>query len=75
MVAGFRIVLYIAVFAFRTGFGSGERLFAPSADLWKRWENHDPVSTAVIDHGVWDRLLKRYIVPGRDDLNACAVWE
>jgi len=66
MVARFRIVLGVTVFVFCTGFGSGERLFAPSADLWKRWQTHDAASLAAIDHGVWDRLLKKFVVPGRD---------
>ena len=52
-----------------TGFGSGERLFAPGADLWPRWEAHDANSTAIIDHGVWDRFVGRYVVAGDDGLN------
>ena len=66
MAARFRVVLGLAVFIFCTGFGSGERLFAPSADLWKRWQAHDAASTAVIDHDVWEKLLKALIVPGPD---------
>lgn len=69
MVARFRFVLGIAAFVLCTGFGSGERLFAPSADLWKRWQGHDSASTAVVDHGLWNRLLKKLLVPGRDGLN------
>jgi hypothetical protein len=69
MATRFRIFLGIAAFVFCTGFGSGERLFAPSADLWKRWQAHDAASRAVIDHGVWDRLLKKLVAPGEDGLN------
>lgn len=68
MAARFRIVLGLVTFVACTGFGSGERLFAPSADLWKRWQTHNSASTAVIDHGLWDRLLKKLVVPGRDGL-------
>ena len=68
MTARFRIVLGIVAFVFCTGFGSGERLFAPSADLWKRWQTHDASSTAVIDHGIWNRLLQKLVVPGKDGL-------
>ena len=68
MMARFRIVLGLVAFVFCTGFGSGERLFAPSADLWKRWQAHDATSTAVIDHGIWDRLLKKLVVPGENGL-------
>ena len=34
---------------------------APEAELWERWTAHDEKSTAVIDHAVWDKLLKKYI--------------
>lgn len=63
------LVAALAAFVVCTGFGSGERLFAPSADLWKRWQAHDPTSRKVIDHQVWDRLLKRLVVPGGDGPN------
>ena len=69
MVTRFKTILGVAAFVFCTGFGSGERLFAPSADLWNRWQTHDASSTAVVDHGVWDRLLKNLVVPGTDGLN------
>ena len=64
-----KIVLSIAAFILCTGFGSGERLFAPSADLWKRWQAHDASSEEVIDHGIWDGLLNKLVVPGKDHLN------
>jgi hypothetical protein len=51
------------------GFGSGERLFAPSAELWARWQAHDRESRATIDHGAWDRFLKRYVVAGEQGMN------
>lgn len=68
MAAQYKIVLGIAAFLFLSGFGSGERLFAPSADLWKRWQTHDASSTAMIDHGIWNRLLSILVVPGKDGL-------
>lgn len=37
-------------------------LAAPKADLWPRWQKHDPASTQKIDHSAWDRFLKRYLV-------------
>ena len=37
---------------------------APKADLWSRWERHDPASTATVDQGAWDRFLDRYVVTG-----------
>lgn len=68
MVTRFKATLVIAAFVFCTGFGSGERLFAPSAELWQRWQTHDAASSAVIDHGIWDRLLIKLVVPGKDRL-------
>jgi hypothetical protein len=35
---------------------------APKADLWPRWESHDPSSSAVVDHSAWARFLDRYLV-------------
>lgn len=35
---------------------------APKADLWARWQKHDPASRQQIDHAPWDRFLKQYVV-------------
>jgi hypothetical protein len=35
---------------------------APKAELWARWQKHDPASRQKIDHGGWDRFLKQYVV-------------
>jgi hypothetical protein len=35
---------------------------APSPDLWPRWQAHSPESTQIIDHSLWDMLLKKYVV-------------
>ncbi len=35
---------------------------APRADLWPRWQKHDPSNAQKIDHTVWDRFLKKYLV-------------
>jgi hypothetical protein len=64
--------LAVAAFILATGFGSGERLFAPGADLWPRWQAHDAASRATIDHGAWDVLLRRYVRGGEDGLNLFA---
>lgn len=37
-------------------------LAAPKAELWPRWQKHDPASRAKIDHGAWERFLKQYLV-------------
>lgn len=33
----------------------------PKADLWPRWERHDPANTRTIDHRVWDGFLGTYL--------------
>ena len=60
-----RLLVSIVAVVFCTGFGSGERLFAPSSDLWEWWRAHDNANKASIDHTAWDVLLKRYVVPGK----------
>jgi hypothetical protein len=56
------------IFLSTTGIASFQALFAPSADLWQRWQAHDPASTATIDHSPWDRLLASYVVRGGDGI-------
>ncbi|SDG33948.1 Protein of unknown function, DUF547 [Limimonas halophila] len=45
---------------------------APEADLWPRWEKHDPESTKTIDHGAWGDFLKKYVSRGPDGVNRVA---
>lgn len=35
---------------------------APQAELWPRWEAHDPSSTETVDHSEWGAFLRRYLV-------------
>ncbi len=51
------------------GIASFEALFAPKADLWPRWQAHDPAATATIDHTAWDRLLSAYLQADGQGLN------
>ena len=53
----------LALLLFLPAFGSGERLFAPGADLWERWQKHDAGSTATVDHSAWTALLKKHLSP------------
>ena len=64
-----RLLLCIALVLPLAAFTSAERLFAPSADLWARWQAHDPASRAVIDVSAWDELLSRVVVAGPDGIN------
>ncbi len=34
----------------------------PAAELWPRWQTHDPNSAVIVDHADWGLLLKRYVV-------------
>lgn len=45
------------------GFLGLDSLFAPSKDLWPRWEAHDAGSTQVFDHSAWGALLAAYVRP------------
>jgi hypothetical protein len=46
----------LGVFALLAIFG------APQADLWPKWQKHDPASAQKIDHSGWDKWLKKYLV-------------
>ena len=35
---------------------------AAKAELWARWQKHDPANRKTIDHYAWDRFLKQYVV-------------
>lgn len=49
--------------------GALEQLFAPKAELWETWAQHDPASIEQIDHGAWDHFLQTYVVRGKDGIN------
>ncbi len=36
-------------------------LAAPEAELWPRWQKHDPASTRTIDHAAWQAFLGKYV--------------
>jgi len=42
---------------------------APEADLWERWQAHDPDSRLSVDHGPWTAFLEKYLVRGADGIN------
>lgn len=42
---------------------------APSAQLWERWQAHDPSSIEVVDHGQWQQFLASYLVEAEDGIN------
>src|SRR5258705_9090589 len=40
-----------------TAGAGGERLFAPKAHPWPRWQQHDPAHMRAIHHRPWHALL------------------
>lgn len=64
-----RIALPFVLIVPLAGFTSVENLFAPSADLWPRWERHDATNQVRIDFSAWDALLKHYVRPSQDGVN------
>src|SRR5215203_2163879 len=48
---------------------------APKAELWPRWQQHDPTATQVVDHLRWARFLASYLRPGADGVNRVAYAE
>lgn len=54
-------ILLVFTLTFMIGAHAGA---APKAELWPRWEAHNPGNTAQLDHGAWAAFLKEYLVPG-----------
>jgi hypothetical protein len=42
---------------------------APDADLWPKWQQHDPQSELRVDHSPWDRFLQEYLVAAKNGIN------
>jgi hypothetical protein len=42
---------------------------APEADLWERWQAHDPDAQLSVDHSPWTAFLETYLVQGEDGIN------
>lgn len=61
-----RLSMLVLLLLVLPGFGSGERLFAPSSEPWPRWERHDPASATTVDHKEWSAFLARHMRPGRN---------
>ena len=45
---------------------------APKAELWPRWQAHDPAATAEIDHSAWAAFQDRSLVVVEGDANLVA---
>ncbi|MGI9506409.1 MAG: DUF547 domain-containing protein [Geminicoccaceae bacterium] len=62
----------LAVTVASTAISPNQALAAPKAELWARWQAHDPASTAAIDHSAWGDLLGRFLVQSPDGINRLA---
>jgi hypothetical protein len=49
--------------------GSNLAQAAPKAELWARWQKHEPASTQKIDHGAWNRFLKNNVIVASAGIN------
>lgn len=56
----------VAFFALCLVVGANQAQSAPRAELWPRWQAHDPQSALTPDHGPWQMFLDRYRVAGAD---------
>jgi Protein of unknown function, DUF547 len=56
--AGLWLIILVAIFIVT----SSPLHAAPKAELWPRWEKHDPANKQRIDHGLWDQFLKKNLV-------------
>jgi Protein of unknown function, DUF547 len=55
---GVWLIILVATFMFT----SSTLHAAPKAELWPRWEKHDPASKQRIDHSLWEKFLKKNLV-------------
>ena len=59
----FFLVLPLAAFV------TADACAAPQAELWPRWQAHEPSSVAVVNYADWDKLLARVVAAGSDGIN------
>lgn len=59
-------LLTLGLVVLLSGLFSSAVLAAPKAELWPRWQAHNPENSERIDHRAWSRFLDRYLVPGQD---------
>ena len=43
-------------------FGHASVQAAAKAELWARWQKHDPANRKTVDHYVWNKFLEQYVV-------------
>lgn len=48
---------------------AGTAQAAPKAELWARWQAHDPDSEVSVDHAPWQAFLDRFVETGENGIN------
>jgi Protein of unknown function, DUF547 len=56
--AGLWVIILVATFVFTTSTLHA----APKAELWARWQKHDPANNQRIDHSLWDKFLTKNLL-------------
>jgi hypothetical protein len=49
-----------------------ERLFAPAAEFWERWQQHDASNRRQIDHATLSRFVEMYVKRSTDGMRRFA---
>jgi hypothetical protein len=57
-----RLSLWLTILFTTFLFTSSPVHAAPRAELWSRWQKHDPANKEKIDHGAWNQFLKQYVI-------------
>ena len=60
------LLLWLLVLPGSVSAGAFDRLFAPKAELWERWQQHAASDQSQVEHGVWEDFLQAYVVDSAD---------
>ena len=55
-------------FFFLIFLGANSAFAAPKAEIWPRWQQHNPASKTLLDHSSWQQLLDNYHSQGKDGI-------
>ena len=66
------LLVWFALLPGVVGANAFERLFAPDADLWERWQQHDASDRRGIDHASWHEFVQTYVERGSDGMRRFA---
>lgn len=65
-------ILWLVLLSNIASAGVLDRLLAPKAELWERWNQQDAADQRSIDHASWNRFLATYVKPSADGMNRVA---